>query len=125
MKLRIQNDSVRLRVTVSEARLIGEGVTVTCRTRFPGGGIFSYSLEPADVARMDARLEASALVVRVPRREALQWARQAEAVAMHAQVRVEEAALDLLVEKDFACLAPRAGDEAADLFVNPAATPLV
>jgi hypothetical protein len=122
MKLRIHDDSVRLRVTVSETRRLADGLAVTSRTRFPGGTVLRCNLEPADVPRPDVRLEATTLRVRVPRDEVLRWARQPELVSLHASVASGEAALDLLVEKDFACLAPRAGDDATDLFVNPAAT---
>ncbi len=122
MKLRLQDDSVRLRLSVSEVRNIGSGRPVTAQTRFPGS-VLAYRLVPSHVTALSARLEGATLTVRVPREQACAWA-GSDQVSLHGCVDLHSGGtLRLLVEKDFACLAPRAGEDPSDLFVNPGAEP--
>ena len=121
VKLRICNDSIRLRLTVSEVAAVAAGEAVRARTRFPGGAALRYALEPADVAVPTATLEQQSLTVLVPRAGSARWAEDETAVSLSGAAALPDGELTLLVEKDFACLAPRPGDDPADLFVNPAA----
>lgn len=120
MKLRIQDDSVRLRLTVSEVASVARGKAVVGRTRFPGRATFVYALVPGEVPVMDASLEGHAITIRLPHAEAREWAAHGERIAMRGRVDLPEGTkLYLLVEKDFACLVPRVGEDSADSFVNP------
>jgi hypothetical protein len=122
MKLRIHNDSVRLRLTVCEVARVERGASVVGRTRFPGGATLTYALVPADVAALDAALAAHRLTVRLPRAQAQAWAEQPQQIALRGRVDLARGdKLNVLVEKDFACVVPRVGEDAGDLFVNPRA----
>jgi hypothetical protein len=80
----------------------------------------AYRLEVAADNRFAAEFAGDAIVVRAPRAAVVKWGRDDE-VSMRGQQKIGRGArLAILVEKDFECLKPRAGDDATDLFVNPA-----
>lgn len=97
-----------------------EGV-VRSRTGFPGGRQFQYVLEssPASV-RPSASLSEYVIRVRLPESTVLAWA-DSEQVSISAEQLLDGDKLAILVEKDFACLAPRQGEDESDMFPHPAA----
>ena len=116
MKLRIQGDSIRLRLTVSEVAAVGRGETVRETTHL-GAPPFSYSLVPlADATAVDATFDGGAMRVSLPALIARRWA-QTEQVSLHGTA----CAVSVLIEKDFDCLDPREGDDKIDTFPNPKA----
>lgn len=120
MKLRLQDDSLRLRLNVSEVRTIGSGAPVSAATRFPGGAVLTYELVPSGVAALSAGFADGRVTVEVPHGDAQAWAASESWISLEGTVDLGATGiLSLLVEKDFACLAPRPGDDSADLFVNP------
>ena len=95
---------------------------VTRRTGFPGGRDFRYELEssPASVSP-GAFLSDGILTVRLPESTVLAWA-TTEQVSIHGeQLLLDGDKLNILVEKDFACLAPREGEDESDMFPHPEA----
>jgi hypothetical protein len=120
MKLRVLDDSLRLRLGVSEVAAIGAGTAVRARTRFPGGATLDCTLAVGDATRITATLAGAAIVVTLPRATATAWA-GSDAVSLHGAEPVDGGELAILVEKDFACVTPRAGEDAADRFPNPQA----
>lgn len=122
MKLRIRDNSIRLRLTRTEVEEARDAGLVRGRTRFAGGNTFEYVLEssPATV-KPEAHISNNILTVRVPQQEILRWA-DSDAVSIGAaQILDDGDELGVLVEKDFACLAPREGEDESDMFPNPAA----
>ena len=117
MKLRIHDDTIRLRLTQSEVGRIAAGLGVESACRFPDGTMLTYALVVADAPMIDARFGDDRVVVTLPRRQALQWATGND-VSLR---RDRDAGLQILVEKDFACLEPRDGDDPVDLYPNPSA----
>tara|TARA_Y100001933_G_scaffold182115_1_gene180593 strand:- start:8042 stop:8419 length:378 start_codon:yes stop_codon:yes gene_type:complete len=122
MKMRIQGDSVRLRVSVSEVQRLGGGHSVACRTRFPGGAALGYRLEGAEVDAIDARFDGATVTVRVPLDALHDWSGRPDLVSLSGRADLGDGELTLLVEKDFACLNPRPGEDDGDRFVNPGTT---
>lgn len=121
MKLRLLNDSIRLRLSRSEVAAADEQGIVEGQTRFPHGGVFTYVLEAlpngsdASVAYMDDRL-----VVKLPAAEISGWANDDAAVSLRGKVQLSGGdRLKLLVEKDFTCLSHRDDEDQSDLFPNP------
>jgi len=95
---------------------------VSAQTVFPGGHVFSYSVEgsPAS-AELEASFGDDVLTVRIPEDSVLAWA-TSEQVSIEAELLLDDGEiLRLLVEKDFACLAPREGEDEADMYPHPAA----
>ena len=86
----------------------------------PGGATFDYVLEssPACVKPV-AMFSNNVLSVRLPEKDVIEWA-GTEAVSISAEQLLDEGGqLNILVEKDFACLAPREGEDESDMYPHP------
>ena len=113
---------MRLRLTRSEVEQLRDDGMVSARTEFPGGREFRYEVEssPASV-NPGAFLSDCKVTVRLPEATVLAWA-NSEQVSMHGEQQHKNGEiLDILVEKDFACLAPREGEDESDMFPHPGA----
>lgn len=121
MKLRLLDDSIRLRLSRNEVAAADEHGIVEGRTRFPDGSVFTFALEARKAgAGADASYESDRLVVKLPAHDIAAWAKDDAAVSLNGELELPTAGrLKLLVEKDFQCLAPRADDDQSDLFRNP------
>lgn len=122
MKLRIRDNSIRLRLTRSEVEELRETGLVASKTGFPGGREFRYQLEssPASVSP-GAFLSESVLTVRLPESAVLAWAATEQVSILGEQLLQDGENLGILVEKDFACLAPRENEDESDMYPHPAA----
>lgn len=110
-----------MRVSQSElGRIVTEGRCAD-RVRFPGGGALEYRVEVVADGPVAAELAGSAVTLRVPRAAVERWSDPAEVSIAGEQTLDDGGCLSLLLEKDFACLAPRAGEDESDLFANPRA----
>ncbi len=119
MKLRIRDNSVRLRLTKSELKLLCDKQLVECAVGFPGGQRLRYAV--ATVARCKsimAEYGGDRLLISLPVDLATAWA-NSEQITLSADIDLGEDQLSILVEKDFACLAPREGEDESDMFPNP------
>ena len=122
MKLRIRDNSIRLRLTRGEVDILRDVGLITARTGFPGGREFQYTVEgsPASV-NPGAFFSDNAITVRLPETTVLAWA-NSEQVSIAGEQRLDDGELlSILVEKDFACLAPREGEDESDMFEHPQA----
>ncbi len=118
MKLRIKGNIVRLRLTRSEVTTVGEGGRVQEITLFGPQAQFCYALEAVDTPHVEADYSNNTLTIRVPRAMANDWA-ATDLVGLSAEQKIaENVNLQLIIEKDFACLNPR-GEEDADTFEHP------
>lgn len=118
MKLRLRDSTVRLRLTRPEVDAVGRGERLESHTALPDGNTFRYALAVMDGGPVTARFVEGCLEVAVPRHEAAAWA-GSEAVAIEAIQPTPTGPCHLLIEKDFACLHPRAEDVGAETFPNP------
>lgn len=121
MKLRIRDNSVRLRLTRSEVDTLREDGLVEARTDFPEGVDFRYVLEssPACVTP-GAYFSNNVMTVRLPETTVLAWATTNQ-VSIDGEQKLDDgASLGILVEKDFQCLTDRDEDE-SDMFPHPEA----
>jgi hypothetical protein len=122
VKLRIRDNSVRLRLMRGEVDTLRDEGIVRARTAFPGGREFVYEVEssPASVSP-GASLSDCKITVRLPESAVREWA-DSEQVSITGEQRHSNGdTLDILVEKDFACLAPREGEDESDMFPHPQA----
>ena len=118
MKLRIKGNTVRLRLTRSEVATIGEGGRVQELTLFGPQAQFCYALEAVDTPHVEADYSNNTLTIRVPRLMAQDWA-TTDLVGLSAEQKIaENVSLQLILEKDFACLSPR-DEEDSDTFEHP------
>jgi hypothetical protein len=92
------------------------------RVHFAGSNTFDYVLEssPATV-KPEAHISNNVLTVRVPKMDVENWA-NSENVSIRSEQNLDDGdQLTILVEKDFACLAPREGEDESDMFPHPQA----
>jgi hypothetical protein len=122
MKLRLKNNSVRLRLTQGEvARLAWMG-RVEERIEFglEPQRIFVYALQAAsDAENVRATFENNGINVFVPKEQAEYWTQTAQVGIEAKQTIGGEKTLRILIEKDFDCLEPRPGEDDADAFPHP------
>jgi hypothetical protein len=114
---------VRLRLTRSEVDELRDSGIVKARTAFPGGRELRYEVEssPASV-NASAFLSNTTVTVRLPESVVRAWA-TSDQVSIKGEVRhSRDEVLRILVEKDFACLAPRDGEDESDMFPHPEAS---
>lgn len=120
VKLRIRDNSIRLRLTRVEVDTVSSEGIVKARVSVPGGDGLDYVLECSAIAeRPSASLSGGALTVTLPESELMQWA-TSEQVSIEANEALDDGdSLKILVEKDFACLAPREGEDETDMYPHP------
>jgi hypothetical protein len=120
MKLRIQGNSLRLRVSRSEVARFGEMGRVAETIRFapePEAAL-TYALESSvDANEIGVRWQPGEVAVVIPATAARKWA-EGEGVGLYGDCGVGEGRLSVLVEKDFACL-DRSDADNADTFPHP------
>lgn len=120
MKLRVLDNSIRLRLTRKEVDQVLNDALVKGRVAFAGSNTFDYVLEssPATV-KSEAHISNNVLTVRVPEQAIHDWA-TSEQVSITAEQNLDGGGvLKILVEKDFACLAPREGEDESDMYPHP------
>lgn len=90
------------------------------RVLFAGGNRFDYVLEssPATV-KPEAHISNNVLTVRIPENEVQQWSTSEQVSIAAEQILDGGGQLKILIEKDFACLAPRDGEDESDMYPHP------
>ena len=115
MKLRVQGNSLRLRLTQKDvAHLSGHG-RVESRIEFSPGQVLVYLLEGLFHAKsVDATFDGQVIRVTLPVQVMTEWAKSD-------QVSIEASSaggLQLLIEKDFQCLHGR-DEQDLDAYAHP------
>ena len=121
MKLRIKGASLRLRLTQTEVHTLAEQGQVEERVPFGAQVQLTYRLRrDASVTQMQASFERNVIEIRVPQALATGWCASQQVTLAHSQ-SVPSGVLQITLEKDFACLGPRAEEDESDNFPHPAA----
>jgi uncharacterized protein DUF7009 len=115
MKLRLNSNSVRLRLSQSEVDALGERGRVEERIQFAPDRELLYSVECADTPEPSAAMEGTAIRVKLPRTEVKHWIETDQT-----GIEASQGSLRLVIEKDFKCI-HRDSPEDADSFPNPLA----
>jgi hypothetical protein len=121
MKIRIQGNSIRLRLSQSEVDTFAKTGMVHDRIQFgnTAGEALSYILEKAEVRQLGAAYAPNQIKVFVPANLAAEWT-ETELVGLERSMDLGEGnSLRILVEKDFQCLTEREGEDESDNFPNP------
>jgi len=117
MKLRIKDNSIRIRLNQTEVTELSGGAVLRSKTVFSPVSQFQYSLVPWELDVFNAHVEGDELTVNMPIEKIQRWLESDETGFEFAQKNGETVPLTIIVEKDFACLNPR--DNEADNFPNP------
>ena len=121
MKIRILDNSIRLRLDRDEVDRIGAGEQVEAVTNFPDGSAFRYALGSHADGDTSAAFQQGCIRLSIARSEAQDWAADDTRVAITGAQTVTNGDLRLLIEKDFECLDPREGEDQSNRFRNPKA----
>jgi len=120
MKLRIKGESLRLRVSRSDLeRLMQEGrIEESIHFGLSSDAQWNYALELGAIESVIAmRHAANEVAVILSKSEAKKWI-ETDAVGIYGEVPGGAGSLELIVEKDFACL-DREDEANTDAFPNP------
>jgi hypothetical protein len=121
MKLRIKGPTLRLRLTQGEMRTLLEEGAVEERVPFAPGVNLTYRLTRAAAAdEISASFRNGVVEILVPEGAAREWCNTNLVTLAHEQA-LPEGSLRITLEKDFACLAPREGEDESDNFPHPEA----
>ena len=124
MKLRLKDNSIRVRLLRSEVDALAGTGRIEAHTLLSPtdeGERLAYAIEHADryrtisVSRVDGEIRVTA-----PSREILEWAKSEQVGVYGEQVVFGGASLTVAVEKDFACI-DRSDADNSDTFKNPKA----
>lgn len=123
MKIRIQGNSIRLRLTQTEVENISKGKVVQESVPFgPEQPSFQYLIQAeTDSEKISVSHADHAIKVELPLTKAKQWA-DTDQVGLEENIAwKDQTTLYILVEKDFQCLHRRPAEDESDNFPNPAA----
>jgi len=121
MKLRIRGPTLRLRLTQGEVQALLDDGVVEERVPFAAGVSLIYRLRRDTAAgEITATFRHGVVEVLVPERNAREWCTTQLVTLAHEQAGAG-GALRITLEKDFACLAPREGEDESDNFPHPEA----
>jgi hypothetical protein len=114
MKLRIQGNSLRLRLTRNEVATVRDSGRIESRIEFSAGQALIYRLESSSRAKfVTAAFNSQAIHVTVPAQVMREWA-ESDQVSIEAP---SQTGPYLLIEKDFQCLHGR-GEQDRDAYAR-------
>jgi hypothetical protein len=112
MKLRLEGNSIRLRVRKSDLIKLQKEGAITETLVFPNSLNFNYALRTdGNAETVDAQLSAAAITVSIPLSMATTWL-NSDAVGLEHTL---ESGLFILIEKDFPCT-DRPWEDTSDTF---------
>ena len=117
MKLRIRENTLRIRITQSELAWLGADNYVESSIHFPNGTRLNYGMQSEEIAQTTIRFRDNDIHISISPQD-LQTLMDDASVGIQSMHTTDVGTLDLLIEKDFSCLHNR-GIEDADTFPNP------
>lgn len=121
MKIRLNGNSIRYRLSKTDLTNFGIKGFVEEKTEFVNGISFYYRLEKKkDIENMAASFSNNRITIFVPENLAAGWATNDKVGFENRMDTGEGKSLLLLIEKDFVCLDP-ALDDQSDNYPNPKA----
>lgn len=122
MKIRIRDNSIRLRLMQSEVKQFDENQVVEARIQFGANpnNRLTYRLEKSSTATtIQSTYSNNCIVVFVPEQAGNTWA-HSDQVSLSAKQQLDgDNQLSISIEKDFQCLTDRVGEDESDAFPNP------
>jgi hypothetical protein len=122
MKLRIKDDSIRLRLSQSEVKILQHESYVSCICHINPGIALKYAIRKDIDNKWNITLTGNELEVRVPEDTLSVFFDDAQIGFDHRIPNGNSEGLYLLIEKDFQCLTERPHEDESDLFPNPDST---
>lgn len=121
MKIRIQGNSVRYRLTRSEVALLKKDGHYKQQTAFNGKDFIYAVAAKENITGLQAEFKEDTITLYLPKKESLTWPDIDRVGYENKMVLNDGQILNLLLEKDFVCLDERVEDQ-SDNYPNPKAT---
>ena len=123
MKIRILENTIRLRLTKPEVEELRNDGQVIQQTEFPGDSeVFRYSVHLSDTASEPiGRFTQGHIKIFLPESDAIDWIGSPEPGMENQEYTDRGDGLKILIEKDFQCLHQRKNEDESDAFPNPLA----
>lgn len=120
MKLRLRENSLRLRLLQTEVKNLSEHGFVAEKITFAPGQTFVYRLEISDRAgAVSADFGNGRIKIKIPRTTAENWI-ETDLVGLRSEQETSgEKPLSILIEKDFVCVDRPADADSLDAFPHP------
>lgn len=121
MKIRIKDNSLRLRLSQSEVQQLKDTGLVRAVIQFGPvqGATLIYEVRAIAHANITATYQQHRISIQIPESQIKDWA-DSNTVSIRSEQQIsEETQLSILVEKDFKCLTDRPGENEVDLFPHP------
>jgi len=120
MKLRLRENSIRLRLLQSEVVTLGESGFVAETIAFSAWENLTYALKISeDAENIFARFENSEITIEIPAQTAQHWI-ETSLVGLEYEQKIDDATtLKITIEKDFICLERPLDADNADAFPHP------
>jgi len=120
MKLRLRENSIRLRLLQSEVEQLRKSGSVSETIRFSQFQVLTYILKISnDAAEISARFESGKITVEVPSNAARNWTETNLVGLENKQTVNKNMTLKITIEKDFVCLERPLDADNADAFPHP------
>ena len=122
MKLRIQGNSIRFRVTQSEMATLAAGAKLEESTQFgpSPSEVLTYAIEmSSQCSEIRASYSKGKIEVTFPADLARTWASTSQVGIEYSQPTARGEVLKITLEKDFHCLHAKLGEDERDNFPNP------
>jgi hypothetical protein len=120
MKVRVQGNSIRLRLKQEEVAQLAIGQSVEARMEFGPDAASQhlvYRLESGDISQIDVGYSPNCVSIVLPHDKAQGWEKSSE-IGFEDSVTLEGGkAMHVLIEKDFKCIDMRPGE--GDCYPNP------
>ena len=121
MKIRIQGNSVRYRLTRSEVESLKKDGHYKQQTAFNGKNFVYAVAAKENITGLQAEFKEDTITLYLPKNESLTWPDIDRVGYENKMVLNDGQVLNLLLEKDFVCLDERVEDQ-SDNYPNPKAT---
>ena len=118
MKLRVRNNSLRIRLNRNEVAKLAQGKSLEESVGFPGGSTFSYQLSVTADALTTATFLNGTLTLAVPQHNVRDWS-ESDEIGLYYKLDAASP-LDIAIEKDLECLEGPADERDPDAFPRPA-----
>lgn len=120
MKLRLRENSIRLRLLQTEMKTLGETGLVAETIEFSDCQKLNYAVEISETAgEICARFENEEITVEIPAQAARHWIETNLIGLEHEQKKGGATTLKILIEKDFVCVERPFDDDNQDAFPHP------
>lgn len=119
MKLRLRENSIRLRLLQSEIKLLKESGAVSETITFGESQILIYRLQISDVPEIKASCRDNKIIVEIPVQTANIWINSEQVGLQFNQNIADAKLLSILIEKDFVCTERPMDADNKDAFPHP------